>query len=77
MAFFQNEKCGGIQLYRPVSKINTKEDNAHIVAAIKRIEEEVEKIEETTITYKEKTLRVSHTTLLTMLDGKGRSDLLF
>ena len=47
------------------------------MATIKRIEDEVEELEDTAITNKEKTVRVRHTTLLTMLDGKGRFKLLF
>ena len=47
------------------------------MATIKRIEDEVEELKETTITYKMKTVTVRHTTLLTMLDGKGRFKLLF
>lgn len=47
------------------------------MAAIRRIEEEVDDLQETTIKWKEKSVRVRHTTLLTMLDGKGRCKLMF
>ena len=70
--FFHNGKCGGTQLYRPLSKINEKEDSQTIVSTIQRIEEEIKDMTDTVVVKKGKTVHVKHTLLLTMLDGKGR-----
>ena len=70
--FFSNDKCGGTQLYRPLSKINEKEDSQTIVHTIKRIEEEIKNMKQTSIVKNGKTINIRHTLLLTMLDGKGR-----
>ena len=70
--FFSNDKCGGTQLYRPLSKINEKEDSQTIVLTIKRIEEEIKNMKQTALVKNGKAVNIKHTLLLTMLDGKGR-----
>ena len=71
--FFTNEKCGGVQLFWPLAKISSKETEEMIVETIKRIEAEAAKLEETVlVTGKERRVRVKHTLVFTMLDGKCR-----
>ena len=70
--FFSNQKAGGTQLYRPLSKINAKETDELLVATIRRIEEETKNLDKTVVTFNGKTIHFKHTLVYTMLDGKGR-----
>ena len=70
--FFSNQKAGGTQLYRPLSKINAKETDKLVVATIRTIKEETKKLDETVVSLNGKTIRFKHTMVYTVLDGKGR-----
>ena len=66
-------KCGGVQVCRPLGKTATKETEEMIVGTIKRIEAEIDLLEDTLVLTKDdKKIQVKHHVLLTMLDGKCR-----
>ena len=71
--FFDHDKSGGIEMFRPLSKVSGKENDDAIVATIARIQAEVAALEDTVVlTANGKSIRVRHTVLYTMLDGKCR-----
>ena len=70
--FFVNDKSGGTQLYRLLSKMNCKESEEMMVNTIKRIQAEMHEIEDTVIHIQGKNVFIHHKVLLTMLNGKCR-----
>ena len=70
--FFVNDKSGGTQLYRVLSKMNCKESEEMMVNTIKRIQAEMHEIEDTVIHIQGKNVFIHHKVLLTMLNGKCR-----
>ena len=70
--FYMNSKTGGMELYRPLSKMNSKETEDTIVTTIKRVQAEMEDMEDTVISYHGKKIFHKHKLLITMLNGKCR-----
>ena len=71
-----NDKCGGVQLYRQLAKTCGKETEEAIVTTIKRIEREVEEMNDLRININGKTIVAKNLVVYTMLDGKGRCDII-
>jgi hypothetical protein len=70
---FDHKKAGGIALYRPIGKTAGKESEEAIVHHIQRIEAEIAALDDTVLLRANgKSIRVKHTVLFTMLDGKCR-----
>ena len=71
--FFSHEKSGGIDLYRVTGRTSGKESENTIVNTVRRVQAEVELLEDSVVARSNgRTVVIKHTVLMTMLDGKCR-----
>ena len=69
---FRNEKPGGCEHLRPLSKESVKDTDEVIIEGMKEIKRELDSIKEFTFHIDDKTVSVSITCIPSMHDGKNR-----
>ena len=72
MVYYRNANPGGAEMLRPLVKNQEKDTAQNVVQSIKKMEEDIQNLKETVVKENGKTVKIKHTVIQSMHDGKNR-----